>query len=67
VAVQALARMLCHVPSIGSCSQFCLILQPRRVAVPFPPTFASPWQNSFVQIHGGTALLKAKFGTTPQK
>jgi len=64
--VQALA-LLCHVPSIGSCSQFCLILQPHRVAVPFPPTFASPWRNSFVQIHGGKTLLKAKFGTTPQK
>jgi len=59
--------MLCHVPSIGSCSQLCLILQPHRVAVPFPPTFASPWRNSFVQIHGGTTLLKTKFGTTPQK
>ena len=23
--------------------------------------------NSFVQIHGGTTLLKAKFGITPQK
>jgi len=61
------------VPSIGSCSWFCLILQPHRVAVPFlsfflsfPPTFASPWRSSFVQIHGGT-LLKAKFGTTPPK
>jgi len=59
--------MLCHVPSIGSCSQFCLILQPHRVPVPFPPTFASPWRNNFVQIHGGTTLLKAKFGITPQK
>jgi len=59
--------MLCHVPSIGSCNQFCLILQPHRVAVPFPPTFASAWRNSFVQIHGGTTLLKAIFGTTPQK
>ena len=44
-----------------------VLLQPHRVAVPFPPTFASPWRNSFVQIHGGTTLLKAKFGTTPQK
>jgi len=60
-------KLLCHLPLIGSCSQFCLILQPHRVAVPFPPTFASPWQNSFVQIHGGTTLLKAKFGITPQK
>ena len=34
---------------------------------PFPPTFASPWRNSFVQIHRGTTLLKANFGTTPQK
>jgi len=33
----------------------------------FSPTFASPWRNSFVQIHGATPLLKAKFGTTPQK
>ena len=57
----------CHVPSIGSFSQFCLILQPHRVAVPFPPTFTSPWRKSFVQIHGRTTLLKAKFGTTPQK
>ena len=55
------------VPSIGSCSQFCLILQPHRVAVPFLPTFASPWRNSFVQTRGGTTLLEAKFGTTPQK
>ena len=30
-------------------------------------TFASPWRNIFVQIHGGTTLLKAKFGTTSQK
>jgi len=42
------------VPSIGSCSQFCFILQPHRVAVPFPPTFASPWRsnpwrNNFVE------------------
>ena len=66
-SVQALPRMLCHAPSIGSCSQYCLILQPHRVAVPFPPTFSSPWRNSFVQIHGGTTLLKANFGTTPQK
>jgi len=55
------------VPSIGSCSQFCLILQPHYFAVPFPPTFASPWRNSLVKIHGGTTFLKAKFGTTPQK
>jgi len=47
-------------PSIGSCSHFCLILQPHRVAVLFPTTFASPWWNSFVQIYGGTTLLKAK-------
>jgi len=59
--------MLCHAPSIGSCSQFCLILQPHRVDAPFPPNFASPWRYSFVQIHGGTTLLKAKFGTTPPK
>jgi len=58
--------VLRHVPSIGSYSQFCFILQPHRVAVPSPPTFG-PWRNSFVQIHGRTFLLKAKFGTTPQK
>jgi len=40
--------MLYHVPSIGSCSQFCLILQPHRVPVPFPPI-----------CHGGTALFKS--------
>ena len=45
-SVQALACILYHVPSIGSCSQFCLILQPHRVAVPFPPFFASPWRES---------------------
>ena len=61
-SVQALARMLCHVPSIGSCSQFCLILQPHRIAVPFPPTFVSPWQNSFVQIHGATTLSGQNLG-----
>ena len=33
----------------------------------FLPTFASPWRNSFVQIHGGTAVIKAKCATTPQK
>jgi hypothetical protein len=43
-----------------------LIVHLHRVAVPFPPTFSSPWRNSFVQIHGRTALLKEKFGTTPQ-
>jgi len=64
---KALAGMLCHVPSISSCSHFSLILQPHRVTVPFLPTFASPWRNSFVQLHGGTTLLKAKIGTTPQK
>jgi len=45
----------------------CLILQPHRVAVPFPPSLTSPWRNSFVQFHGGTTSLKAKFGTTPPK
>jgi len=59
--------MLFHVPSIGSCSKFCLILQPHCVAVRFAPTFASPWRNSFVQIHGGTTLLKEKFRIIPQK
>jgi len=55
------------VPSIGSCSQFCLILQPHRVSLPFPPILASPWRISFVQSHGGITLLKAKFWTTLQK
>ena len=55
------------VPSMGSCSQCCLILHPHRVAVPFPPTFASPWRNSFVQIHCGTTFLKANSGTTAQQ
>ena len=32
-SVKARAGMLCHVPSIGSCSQFCLNLQPHRAAV----------------------------------
>jgi len=48
--------MLSHVPSIGSCSQFCLILQPHRVAVPFNFCVAmaeqlcsNPWQNNFVE------------------
>ena len=31
-SMQALAHMLCLVPSIGSCSQFFLTLQPHRVA-----------------------------------
>ena len=26
---------------MGSCNQFCLILHPHRVVVPFPPTFAT--------------------------
>jgi len=50
-SVQVIALILFHVPSMGSCSQFCLILHPHRVAVPFPPILASPWRNSFVQIH----------------
>ena len=49
--VQELAHVLCHVPLMGSCSQFCVILHPHRVAVPFAPTFASLWRNSFVQIY----------------
>ena len=60
-SVQVLVRILCHVPSTDSCSHFCLVLQPHRVAVPFPPTFALPWRNNFVQIHDGTTLLKTKF------
>jgi len=46
-SVQALAHMCYPVLSMGSYSQFCWILHPYRVAVPFPPTFASPWRNSF--------------------
>jgi len=42
--------MLCRVLSIGSCSQFGLILQPHRVAVPFP---------QLLRRHGGTALFKS--------
>jgi len=58
---------------MGSCSQFCLILHPQRVAVPFfqllrlhGGTALFKW-NSFAQIHGGTGVIKAKCGTTPQK
>ena len=35
------------VPVMGSCSQFCFILHPHRVAVPFP-----------LRRHGGTALFQ---------
>jgi len=52
---------------MGLCGKFGLMLQLHRVAVPFPSTFLSPWWNSFVQIHGRTTLLKAKFATTSQK
>ena len=54
--------MLCHAPSMGSCSQFCLILHPHRVAVLFPPTFASPWRNSFLQIHGEQLCSRQNLG-----
>ena len=50
-SVQALAHMPYHVPSMDSCSQFCWILHPHRIAVLFPPAFVSPWRKSFVQIH----------------
>ena len=48
--------MLCHVRSMGSYSQFRLSLHPHRVAVPFPPTFLSPWPNSLflTTCHGRT-------------
>ena len=59
---------LTTVPSMGSCSQFCLILHPHRVALPFPPTqfcdamaeqiCANPWE---------TALNWKKIGITPPK
>ena len=64
---QARVQMLRHVLSLGSCSHFRLILQPHRVAVPFPPTFTSPWLNSFVQIHGGTKFFEGKFWDYPSK
>ena len=41
-SVQASAHILCYVPLMGSCIQVCLIMHPRCVAVPFPPTFSSP-------------------------
>ena len=50
--VQALAHILCLAPSMGPWDRFCLILHTHHVAVPFPPTFASPWRNSVDQIHG---------------
>ena len=61
-SVQALASMFYHALSMGSCSQFCLILHPHRVVVPFPPTFASPWQNSFVQIYGEQLCSRQNLG-----
>ena len=61
-SVQALTSMLCHAPSMGSCSHFCLILHPHRVAVLFPPTFASPWRNSFLQIHGEQLCSRQNLG-----
>jgi len=66
-SMQAFADMLCHVPSMGSCSQFCLILQPHRVAVPFTLIFASPWWHSFVQIHSGTTCFFVKIWDYPSK
>ena len=43
-----------------------LILHPHRVAVPFPPTFASPWRNKFVQIHE-ISFVQCKIGDQPSK
>ena len=63
-SVHEFPYLFCYVPSTGSFSQFCLILHPRRVAVPFPPAFASPWRNSFVQIYSRTTLLLASPATT---
>ena len=54
-------------PLMGSCRQFCVTLNPLRVAVPFRPTFASPMAAMAEQLCSnpwGTALFKAKFGTT---
>jgi len=62
--LQALPHMatLCHVPTMCSCSQFCLTLDPHRFAVPFPPTFALPWQNSIVQILGEQRCSRQNLG-----
>jgi len=57
--------LICFVPLMGSCSQIYLILHPHRVAVPFPPTFASPWRNSFVQIHRETLKLCSRQNLGP--
>ena len=65
-SVQASAHMLCHVPLMGSYCQFCVILHPHRVAVPFPPTFVSTWRNSFVQIHGEQLWSRQKLGPFPK-
>jgi len=48
----------------GSCSHFCFILHPHRVAVPVPPTFASlrPWRNTFVQIYGEQLCSRQNLG-----
>jgi len=48
---------------MGSCTQFGVIAHPRRVAVPFPPTFATPWRNSFVQIRGEQLCSRQKVGS----
>ena len=60
-SVQELAHMLCRVPLMGSCSQICVIVHPHHVAVPFPPTFASPWRNSFV-LHGEQLCSRQNLG-----
>jgi len=61
--VQALVRMLYQAPSMGFCSQFGLILHPHRVAVPFPPTFATPWRNILLQIHAEQICCRQNLGS----
>jgi len=61
-SVQELAHMFFNVPLMGSCSQFCIIQHPHRVPVPFPPTFALPWQNNFVEIHGEQFCSRQNLG-----
>ena len=63
-SVQERVHVLSHGPSTGSCSKCCLNLHPHRAS---SAIFALLWQNSFVQILGGTALFEAEFGTTPPK
>ena len=49
-------------PSTSSCSQFCLILHPHRVAVPFPPTFASQWGTALFESVAKSLCSKQNLG-----